>query len=134
MEECFKLHLFDSCLHPFILVLTLFPLRYLGPLYHFGGWGGGGGVILQPPPPQFSRKELVQFTLNLISILPTTSTSKINQNGTLDHVSFLMTSSYFLRFSKILMNFQFELTFDVKNYFLLLLRFLKENLLEISNK
>ena len=85
-------------------------------------------------PPQFSGEVLVQFTSNLVSILPTISTSKINQNGTLGHVTFLMTSSYFVKFSEILMKFQFEITFDVKNYFLLLLRFLKENLLEIGNK
>ena len=49
-------------------------------------------------------------------------------------MTFLMTSSYFVNFSEILMTFEFEITFDVKNYFLLLLQFLKENLLEISNK
>ena len=65
---------------------------------------------------------------------PLGSTSKINQNRTLGLVTFLMTSSYFTKFSEILMKFQFEIAFDVKNYFLLLFRFLKENLLEISNK
>ena len=49
-------------------------------------------------------------------------------------MTFLMTSSYFVNLSEILMKFEFEITFDVKNYFLLLLQFLKENLLEISNK
>ena len=45
-----------------------------------------------------------------------------------------MTSLYFVKFSEIFIRFQSEITFDVKNYFLLLLRFLKENLLEMSNK
>ena len=45
-----------------------------------------------------------------------------------------MAPPYFVKVSEILMKFQFEITFDVKNYFLLLFRFLKENLLEISNK
>ena len=59
--------------------LTLFPLRYLGPLYHFGGEGRGEVLVLEV---------LVQFTSNLVSILPTISTSKKNQNGTLGHVIF----------------------------------------------
>ena len=46
----------------------------------------------------------------------------------------LMTSSYFVKFSETVMKFQFEITFDLKNYFLLLLQFVKENLLEISDK
>ena len=37
-------------------------------------------------------------------------------------MTFLMTSSYFIKFSEILRKFQFEITFDVKNY------------VEISNK
>ena len=45
-----------------------------------------------------------------------------------------MTSSYFVKFSEILMEFQFEITFDVKNYFLLLLRFLKEILVCQNHK
>ena len=111
------------------LLLTLFPLRYLSPLYHFGGREWEGVKLL--PAPSFSRSTcLIHFK---IGILPTISTSKVNQNGTLGHVTFLMKSSYFVKFSEILMKFQFKITFDVKNYFLILLQFLKENLLEISS-
>ena len=42
------------------------------------------------------------------------------------HVTFLMKSSYFAEFSQILMKFQYEITFDVKNYFFLLLHFSKK--------
>ena len=76
------------------LLLTLFPLRYLSPLYHFGGRGWEG--VKLPPAPSFSRSTcLIHFKLG---ILPTISTSKVNQNGNLGHVTFSMTSSYFVKF------------------------------------
>ena len=45
-----------------------------------------------------------EISLEIVS-LPTISTPKINENGTLGHVKFLMTSSYFVKFSEILMKF-----------------------------
>ena len=62
---------------------TLFPPRYLGPLLRFRR-----GRVKITHPRKFSREVLVQFTSNLVSILPTISTSKINQNGTPGHVNF----------------------------------------------
>ena len=105
--------------------------------FHFAIWvccvasGGMGGVKITPLVFSWSACP-VHFKLG--KYLTHDKYFQKNQTGTLGPVAFSMTSSYFVKFSKILMKFQFEITFDVKNYFLLLLRFLKENLLEISNK
>ena len=99
-------------------ILTLFPPRYLCPLYE---------VLL------FSRSTC-QIHFKLGKYLTHHKYFQIKSKWHPRSRDFLMTSSYFVKFSEILMKFQFEITFDVKNYFLLLLRFLKENLLEISNK
>ena len=80
-------------------LLTLFSLRYLGSLYHFGR----GSKIAPPPRPAlvFSRSACpIHFKLGKYL---THKYFQKNQNGTLGHVIFLMTSSYFVKFSEILM-------------------------------
>ena len=124
----------QACKAPFekiINPLTLFPLRYLGPLYHFGVCGEGGGVKL---PSLVLSKSTCPIHFKLGKYL---SHHNYFQNKSKQYPSsrdFLMTSSYFVKFSDILMKLQFEITFDVKNYFLLLLRFLKEILVCQNHK
>ena len=97
--------------------LTPFPLRYLGPLYHLGKGGGEGKTT----PLVFSRSTCpIHFKLGTYLT---------------HHKHFQNKSKWYPKsrdsFDDVII---FEITFDVKNYFLLLLRFLKEDLLEISIK
>ena len=100
--------------------LTLFPLRYLGPLYHFGG----GEVKLPPTHALVFSRSTRPIYFKLGKYLTHQKYSQNKSKWYPRSRDFLMTSSYFVKFSEILMKFQFEITFDVKNYFLLLLRFL----------
>ena len=101
--------------------LTLFPLCYLGPRYHFG-WGGG--IITPHPRPLFFSRSTCPIYFKLGKYLTHHKYSQNKSKWYPRSRDFLMTSSYFVKFSETLMKFQFEITFDVKNYFLLLLRFL----------